>query len=67
MLVVYDTKSGRYYADLDTYTSKQQKVPVHVKCYHKEIMSPGRLLFIYLGLYINDISAITCGFILSQS
>ena len=46
MFMVCDFKSGRYYTDLDAYTSKQQKVPVHAKCYHKEIMSPECLLFI---------------------
>ena len=48
---VCDTKSGRYYTDLNAYTSKQQ-VSVHAKCYSKEITSPRCLLLIYLGLPI---------------
>ena len=53
MFIVCDTKSGRYYTDLDTSISKQHKAPVHVECYHEEVMSPGCLLFNYLGLYTN--------------
>ena len=40
-------------------SAKKQKVPVNAKCYRKEIMSPGCLLFIYLGLHTNYISAFT--------
>ena len=50
MFMVCDNKSGRYCIDLDAYTSKEQRVSLHAKCYNKEIMSPGCLLFIYLGL-----------------
>ena len=60
MFMICDTKGGRYCTDLDAYTSKQQKFPVHAKCYYKEIMSPGCLLFINLGLYTDYISAFTC-------
>ena len=60
MFMVCDSESGRYYNDLDAYTSKHQKIPVHAKCCHKEIISPGCLLFIYLGLYTDHASAFTC-------
>ena len=67
MFKVCGTKSGRYCTDLDAYISKKQKVPVKAKCYCKEIISPGCLLFIYLGLHTNYISAFTCLFGYSQS
>ena len=38
--MVCHTESGRYCTDLDTYTSKEQQVSVHAKCYSKELMSP---------------------------
>ena len=41
-------------------SAKKQNVPVNAKCYRKEIMSPRCLLFIYLGLHTNYISAFTC-------
>ena len=41
-------------------SAKKQKVPVNAKCYRKEIMSSRCLLFIYLGLQTNYISAFTC-------
>ena len=41
-------------------TSAKTKVPVNAKCYRKEIMSPGCLPFIYLGLHANYISEFTC-------
>ena len=50
--MVFGTKSGRYCTDLDAYISKKQNVPVNAKCYRKEIMSPGCLLFIYLRVHI---------------
>ena len=40
-------------------SAKKQKVPVNGKCYCEEIMSPGCLLFIYLGLHTDYISALT--------
>ena len=46
--------------DLDAYISKKQKAPVNQKCYCKEMMSAGCLLFIYLGIHTNYISAFTC-------
>ena len=58
--MVCGTQSGRYCPDMDAYISKIQKVSVNAKCYRKEIMSPGCLLFIYLGLPTNYISAFTC-------
>ena len=67
MFMVCDTESGRYCTDLDAYISKKQKVPINAKCYRKEIMSPGCLLFIYLGLHANYIYAFTCWFGYSQS
>ena len=60
MFKVCGTKSGRNFTDLDAYISKKQKVPVNAKCYRKEIMSSSCLLFIYLGLYTDYISAFTC-------
>ena len=41
-------------------SAEKQKVPLNAKCYHKKIMPPGCLLFIYLRLYTNYISAFTC-------
>ena len=61
MFMVCGAKRGRYCTDLNAYMSKnKQKVYVNAKCYHKEIMSPGCLLFIYLGLHTNYIFAFTC-------
>ena len=60
MFKVCGTKRGRYCTDLDAYISKKQKVPVNAKCYHKEIMFSSCLLFIYLGLNTDHISAFTC-------
>ena len=40
--------------------NKKQNVPVNAKCYLKEIMSSRCLLFIYLGLHTDCISAFTC-------
>ena len=60
MFKVCGTKSGRYCTDLDAYISKKQKAPVHVKCYRKEIMCSRCVLFIYLGLHTDYISAFTC-------
>ena len=60
MFMVCGTKSGRYCTDLDAYISKKQKVPIIAKCYRKVIMSPGGLIFTYLGLPANYISAFTC-------
>ena len=57
--MVCDTKSGRYCTDVDAYTSKEQQVVVHAKCYNKEIMSLGRLLFIHLALHTIYISEFT--------
>ena len=48
-------------------STKKQKVPVNAKYYRKEIMSSGCLLFIYLGLHTDYISAFTCRFGYSQS
>ena len=45
---------------LDTYISKKRKVPANAKCYRKEIMFSRCLLFIYLDLNTNYISAFTC-------
>ena len=59
MFKVSGTKSGRYCTDLDTYISKKQKAPVSAKCYRKEIMSSRCILFIYLGLHTDYISAFT--------
>ena len=53
-------KNGRYCTNLDAYISKKQKVPVNANCYRKEIMSSRCLLFIYLGLHTDHISAFTC-------
>ena len=52
--------SGRYCTDLDAYISKKQKVPVNAEYYRKEIMSSRCLLFIYLGLDTDYISAFNC-------
>ena len=41
-------------------SAKKQNVPVNAKCYLKEIMSSRCLLFIYLGLHTDYISAFTC-------
>ena len=60
MLKVCGTKSGRYCTDLDAYISKKQKVPVNAKYYRNEIMSSRCLLFIYLSLHTDYISAFTC-------
>ena len=60
MFMVCGTKSGRNCTELDAYTSEQQKVVVNAKCYHKKITSAGCLLFTYLGLHTNYISAFTC-------
>ena len=63
MFKVCGTISRSYCIDLDAYISKKkqkQNVPVNAKCYLKEIMSSRRLLFIYLGLHTNYISAFTC-------
>ena len=62
MFKVCGIKSGRYCIDLDAYISKKQKVPsvVNAKCYRKEIMSSRCLLFIYVGLHTDYISAFTC-------
>ena len=38
----------------------KQNVPVNAKCYLKEIISSRCLLFIYLGLHTDYISAFTC-------
>ena len=59
MFKVCGTKNGRYCTDLDAYINKKQKVPVNAKCYHKEIMSSRCLLFIYVGLHTDYISAFT--------
>ena len=67
MFKVCGTKSGRYCTYLDAYISKKPKAPVNAKCYHEEIMSSRCLLFIYLSLHTNYISAFTCSFGYSQS
>ena len=54
MFKVCGTKSGRYCAD------KKQKVPVNAKCCRKEIMFSRCLLFIYLGLNTDYITAFSC-------
>ena len=41
-------------------SAKNKKVPINARWYRKEIVSPGCLLFIYLGLRTNYISAFTC-------
>ena len=43
-------------------TAKNKKSLVNAKCYRKEIMSSRCLLFIYLDLHANYISAFTCRF-----
>ena len=43
-----------------TSAKKKKNVPVNAKCYLKEIKSSRCLLFIYLGLHTNYISAFTC-------
>ena len=63
MFKVCGTKNRRYCIDLDAYISKKTKkhnVPVNAECYLKEIMSSRCLLFIYLGLHTDYISAFTC-------
>ena len=60
MFKVCGTKSGRYCTDLDAYISKNKKSSVNAKCYRKEIMSSRCLLFIYVGLHTDYISAFTC-------
>ena len=60
MLKVCGTKSGGYCTDLDAYISKKQKSLVNVKCYRKVIVSSRCLLFIYVGLHTDYISAFTC-------
>ena len=60
MFKVCGTKSGRYCTNLDAYISKKQKVSCKCKCYRKEIMSSICLLFIYVGLHTDYISAFTC-------
>ena len=54
MFKVCGNKIGRYCTDLDVYISKKKKF------YRKEIMSSRCLLFIYLGLHTDYISAFTC-------
>ena len=56
--MVCGTKSGRYCTDLDAYIRLKQKVPTNEKCYRKEIMSPGCLPFIFLGLHTNYVLCI---------
>ena len=41
-------------------TSAKQKAPENAKCYRKEIMSSRCLLFIYLDIHTDHISAFTC-------
>ena len=41
-------------------SAKNKKSLVNVKCYRKEITSSGCLLFIYVGLHADYISALTC-------
>ena len=65
MFMVCDTNSGRYCTYVDAYTSKQQQISVHAKCDNKEI-SPGCLLFIYLGLHNNYISAFTVDLVIAS-
>ena len=60
MCKVCGTKSGGYCTDLDAYISKKQNIPVNAKCYRKKIMSSRCILFIYLGLHTDNISAFTC-------
>ena len=61
MFNVCGAKSGRYCTDLDAYISKKSKKSlVNAKCYRKEIMSSRCLLFIYLGLHTDYISAFAC-------
>ena len=55
MFKVCGIKSGRYCTDLDAY----KKSLVNAKCYRKEIMSSRCLLFIYVGLHTDYISAFT--------
>ena len=69
MFKICGTTSRRYYIDLDAYISKKeqkQNVPVNAKCYLKEIMCSRCLLFIYLGLHTDYISAFICWFGYSQ-
>ena len=62
MFKVCGTKRGRYCTDLDAYISKKkhEKSLANAKCYRKEIMSSRYLLFIYVGLHTDYISAFTC-------
>ena len=60
MFKVCGTKNRRYCIDLNAYISKKTKRPCKCKCYLKEIMSSRCLLFIYLGLHTDYISAFTC-------
>ena len=60
MFMVCGTKSGDTALIWTLTSAKKQKAPVNAKCYRKEIMSPRCLLFIYLGLHTNYISALTC-------
>ena len=48
-------------------SAEKQNIRVNAKCYLKEIMSSRCLLFIYLGLHTDYISAFTCSFGYSQS
>ena len=41
-------------------SAKNKKSLVNAKCYRKEIMSSRCLLFIYVGLHADYISALTC-------
>ena len=41
-------------------SAKNRKSLLNAKCYHQEIMSPRCLLFIYVGLHTDYISAFTC-------
>ena len=67
MFLVCGTKSGRYCTDVDASISRKTKVPVNAKCYRKKVVSPGCLIFIYLRLHTNYISAFTCWFGYNQS
>ena len=41
-------------------SAKNKKSLVNAKCYRKEIMSSRCLLFVYVGLHTDYISAFTC-------
>ena len=58
--MVCDTERERYCTDLEVYTSKQQRVPIHGKYQRNEIRSPRCFLFVYLGLHTNYVSRFTC-------